>query len=135
MRKAWRKSYLHFGSPYIGPEERAEVLACIDSGWLGTGPRVQRLEREFRQYVGARAVVAVSSATAALHLALKELRLEPGTEVKVTSTRASIVVAIEPDAGVPAGVARLDFSADGSGAAELIDATATVTDLRVETIR
>jgi dTDP-4-amino-4,6-dideoxygalactose transaminase len=80
-RKAWRKSYLHFGSPYIGPEERAEVLACIDSGWLGTGPRVQRLEREFQQYVGARAVVAVSSATAALHLALKALRLEPGTEV------------------------------------------------------
>jgi anaerobic selenocysteine-containing dehydrogenase len=63
------------------------------------------------------------------------LGVEQGTEVKVTSTRGSLVVAIEPDAGVPAGVARLDFSADGSGAAELIDAAAAVTDLRVETIR
>jgi NADH-quinone oxidoreductase subunit G len=63
------------------------------------------------------------------------LGVEQGTEVKVTSTRGSRVVAIEPDAGVPAGIARLDFSADGSGAAELIDATAAVTDLRVETLR
>ena len=63
------------------------------------------------------------------------LGVESGTEVKVTSTRGSQVVAIEPDAGVPMGVARLDFSADGSGAAELIDATTAVTDLRVETIR
>jgi predicted molibdopterin-dependent oxidoreductase YjgC len=63
------------------------------------------------------------------------LGVEPGTEVKVTSTRGSLVVAIEADAGVPEGTARLDFSADGSGAAELIDATTAVTDLRVETIR
>ena len=63
------------------------------------------------------------------------LGVESGSEVKVTSTRGSRVVAIEPDAGVPLGVARLDFSADGSGAAELIDATTAVTDLRVETIR
>lgn len=80
-RRPWRDRYLIFGSPYIGPEERQEVLACIDSGWLGTGPRVQRLEQEFQTYVGAQAVVAVNSGTAALHLALQELHLEPGAEV------------------------------------------------------
>jgi NADH-quinone oxidoreductase subunit G len=63
------------------------------------------------------------------------LGVEAGTEVKVTSTRGSQVVAIAPDAGVPLGIARLDFSADGSGAAALIDASTAVTDLRVETIR
>jgi NADH-quinone oxidoreductase subunit G len=63
------------------------------------------------------------------------LGVEPGTEVKVTSTRGSQVVAIQPDPGVPMGVARLDFSADGAGAAALIDASTAITDLRVETIQ
>jgi NADH-quinone oxidoreductase subunit G len=61
--------------------------------------------------------------------------VETGAEVKVTSNRGSRVVAIDVDAGVPEGVARFDFSADGSGVADLIDATAAVTDVRVETIR
>jgi anaerobic selenocysteine-containing dehydrogenase len=66
---------------------------------------------------------------------LLRLGVEPGTDVKVTSTRGTVVVAIEPDPGVPMGVGRLDFSADGLGAAALIDATTTVTDVRVETIQ
>ena len=77
----WREQYLVFGAPALGDEEVAEVLACIDSRWLGTGPRVARLQEEFRVYLGARAAVAVSSCTAALHLALLALDLEPGTEV------------------------------------------------------
>ena len=50
------------------------------------------------------------------------LGVESGAEVRVTSAPrlASVTVAI--DAGVPAGIAQLDFSADGTGAAELIDA-------------
>jgi predicted molibdopterin-dependent oxidoreductase YjgC len=66
---------------------------------------------------------------------LLRIGVEPGTEVKVTSTRGTQVIAIEADAGVPMGVGRLDFSADGSGAAALIDAGAAVTDVRVETIQ
>jgi dTDP-4-amino-4,6-dideoxygalactose transaminase len=77
----WRDRYLVFGAPQIGAEERDEVQACIDSSWLGTGPRVARLERDFREYAGAPAAVAVSSCTAALHLALLALRLEPGSEI------------------------------------------------------
>jgi len=79
--RPWRDCYLTFGAPYIGQDERDEVLACLDSKWLGSGPRVERLERDFGAYVCAPAVVAVSSCTAALHLALRELRLEPGAEV------------------------------------------------------
>ncbi len=62
------------------------------------------------------------------------LGVESGAEVRVTSTRGSQVVTIAVDTGVPAGIAQLDFSADGSGAAELIDADAVVTDLRLETL-
>ena len=80
----WRERYLVFGAPYIGPEERAEVLACLDSLWLGSGPRVARFEQAFREYIAAREVVAVSSCSAALHLALRALDLEPGAEVITT---------------------------------------------------
>jgi NADH-quinone oxidoreductase subunit G len=58
-----------------------------------------------------------------------------GDQVKVTSSRSSQTVAVEPDPGVPAGVCRLDFTADGGGPALLIDAAAPVTDLRVESVR
>ena len=55
--------------------------------------------------------------------------------VRVTSARGSLVVGIVADARVPAGTARFDLTADGEGPAELIDAAAAVTDLRVESVR
>jgi dTDP-4-amino-4,6-dideoxygalactose transaminase len=82
--RPWRDGYLVFGQPCLGDEEREELLACLDSRWLGTGPRVARLEQAFRRYVDAPAAVAVSSCTAALHLALYALDLAPGDEVVTT---------------------------------------------------
>jgi hypothetical protein len=55
--------------------------------------------------------------------------------VRITAARGSQVVVLEPDAAVPPGTARLDFTADGQGPALLIDAASPVTDLRVESIR
>lgn len=78
--------FLVFGSPLIGEEEIAEVEACLRSGWLGTGPRVARLEAEFATYKGmppARAA-AVNSCTAALHVSMIAAGLEPGAEVITT---------------------------------------------------
>ena len=74
-----------FGAPSIGADEKAEVLACIDSGWLGSGPRVAELERRLGAYLDAPAAVAVSSCTAALHLALRVLDLPAGAEVITTA--------------------------------------------------
>ena len=48
--------------------------------------------------------------------------------MRVASTRGSQVLPVAIDPGVPAGIAQLDFSADGAGAAALIDAYAVVTD-------
>jgi dTDP-4-amino-4,6-dideoxygalactose transaminase len=84
-RTPWRTSYLVFGAPDIRREEYDEVLACLDSRWVGTGPRVTRLEEAFQAYIGAPAVAAVNSGSAALQLALKVLDLPPGSEV-ITST-------------------------------------------------
>jgi dTDP-4-amino-4,6-dideoxygalactose transaminase len=81
----WRETYLTFGRPPITAEDRAEVLACLDSGWIGTGPRVARLEAEFARYIGARHAVATNSCTAALFLSLRELRLPPKSEVLTSS--------------------------------------------------
>jgi dTDP-4-amino-4,6-dideoxygalactose transaminase len=83
--RPWRDRYLVFGAPSIGPEEKAEVLDCLDSGWLGSGPRVAELERRLAAYLDAPSAVAVSSCTAALHLALRVLDLPPGAEVITTA--------------------------------------------------
>ncbi|MDA3913391.1 DegT/DnrJ/EryC1/StrS family aminotransferase [Oleiagrimonas sp.] len=78
--------YIVFGAPDIGEEEIAEVEACLRSGWLGTGPRVARFERDFAAYKGVRSdqVAAVNSCTAALHVSMVAAGLEPGSEVITT---------------------------------------------------
>ena len=76
--------FIHFHRPSIGEEEINEVVETLRSGWLTTGPRVARFEREFREYTGAPHAVAVNSATAGLHLALAGLKIGPGDEVITT---------------------------------------------------
>jgi dTDP-4-amino-4,6-dideoxygalactose transaminase len=78
-----RKEYLVFGSPAIGQEEIDELLDTVRSGWLGTGPKTHRFEREFAEYIGAKNCVAVSSCTAALHLSMLAAGIGPGDEVIV----------------------------------------------------
>jgi dTDP-4-amino-4,6-dideoxygalactose transaminase len=79
-----RNPFLVFGSPIIERPEIDEVIACLESGWLGTGPRVARFEEEFKAYKNARHAVAVNSCTAALHLGLLAAGLKPGDEVITT---------------------------------------------------
>ncbi len=78
--------FLVFGAPLIENAEIDEVVACMHSGWLGTGPRVAQFERDFAAYKGldATRVAAVNSCTAALHVSLVAAGLEPGAEVVTT---------------------------------------------------
>jgi dTDP-4-amino-4,6-dideoxygalactose transaminase len=80
-----REKYLVFGSPQLLEPEIDEVVATLRSCWIGTGPRVATFEKAFREYVGAGQAVAVSSCTAALHLAMVAIGLRPGDEVIVPS--------------------------------------------------
>ena len=73
-----------FARPAIGDSEASEVLATLASGWLTTGPRVQRFEREFGAWVGAQHALAVNSCTAALHLSLLAAGIGAGDEVITT---------------------------------------------------
>lgn len=70
----------------LGEEEVKAVSDVIRSGWLTMGPRTFEFERQFARYVGATYAVAVSSCTAALHLALEAVGLKSGDEVLLPTT-------------------------------------------------
>ena len=80
-----RSDYLIFGRPQIAHAEMDEVLATLRTGWIGTGPKTARFEAELAAYLGVKHVVAVSSCTAALHIALVAARIGPGDDVLVPS--------------------------------------------------
>ncbi len=79
-----KERFLIFGAPAIEEAEIEEVVGSLRSGWLGTGPKVARFEREFAAYKGAEFAVAVNSCTAALHLSMLVAGLSPGDEVITT---------------------------------------------------
>lgn len=81
---ALRESFLVFGQPQIEQAEIDEVVHSLQSGWLGTGPKVARFEEEFKTYRRCLHAAAVNSCTAALHLSLLAAGLEPGDEVITT---------------------------------------------------
>ncbi len=82
-RRSPRATFLPFAQPHITQAEIDEVVDTLRSGWLTTGPKTKRFEREFAQRVGAPYALAVNSATAAMHLALDAIGLQPGDEVIV----------------------------------------------------
>ncbi len=68
--------------PEVGPVERELLLETFDSGWIApAGPDLAAFESELASYTGAADVVALSSGTAALHLALQVLGVGPGDDV------------------------------------------------------
>jgi dTDP-4-amino-4,6-dideoxygalactose transaminase len=79
-----RDHFLPFARPSIGDEEIAELVDTLKSGWITTGPKVERFTSDFAEYVGGRFAVPVSSATAGLHVALLALGVGPGDEVVTT---------------------------------------------------
>jgi dTDP-4-amino-4,6-dideoxygalactose transaminase len=73
--------FLPFARPSIDQATIDEVADCLRSGWLATGPRVQKFTEALKQYLSAPHVLPLTSATAGLHLALLGLNFKPGDEV------------------------------------------------------
>ncbi|MGE5690123.1 MAG: DegT/DnrJ/EryC1/StrS family aminotransferase [Pseudomonadota bacterium] len=74
---------IRLASPDVGEEELAELAAVVETGQLTMGPKVAELERLLADACGTTDAVAVSSGTAALHLAVLALGIGPGDEVLV----------------------------------------------------
>ena len=66
-------------------QEQKAVQEVIQSGWLSMGPVTKQFEQEFAEFVGADFALAVTNATAALHLACLAAGIGPGDEVIVPS--------------------------------------------------
>ena len=79
-----RNDFLVFGSPKIEQEEIDEVVECLKSGWIGTGPRVNKFENAFCDYIGSKYAIALNSCTAALHLSMLVSGVSIGDEVITT---------------------------------------------------
>ncbi len=75
--------FLPYGKQQIADADIKAVVEALCSGWLTTGPRVPEFEKAFAAHAGAREGVAVNSGTAALHCAMRAIRLAPGDEVIV----------------------------------------------------
>lgn len=71
--------------PWMDEREAEAARRPLLSGWVTQGPEVAAFEREFADYVGAKHACAVSSCTAALHLALLAVGVKPGDEVITVS--------------------------------------------------
>lgn len=76
--------FLPFTRPSIDEDAIDAVAAVLRSGWLTTGPRCREFEAELSAWTGGRPVRLVSSATAALELALRIAGIGPGDEVITT---------------------------------------------------
>jgi perosamine synthetase len=74
---------IRLARPDVGDEELAAVEEVVRSGQLTMGPKVEEFEAALAQAVGTAHAAAVSSGTAALHLALLALGVGPGDEVVV----------------------------------------------------
>lgn len=82
--KLVRTDFLPFSLPSIGDEEIEEVISTLKSGWITTGKKTKFFEGRFKAYIECEHAIALSSCTAALHLALVAAGIGKGDEVITT---------------------------------------------------
>lgn len=80
--------HIAFSPPDISEREVEEVSAALRSGWITTGPRTKRFEKEIAAFVHANKCVCLNSATAALELALRICDIGPGDEVIICAYKS-----------------------------------------------
>lgn len=78
-----QQDFLLFHKPFISEDEIDEIVDTVRSGWLSMGPKTIKFEEQFKDYIGCKKGIAVSSWTAAGHLTLEAYGINPGDEVIV----------------------------------------------------
>lgn len=79
------KLSIPFAKVFIGENEHKYIKEVLESGWLTTASKALDFERKFAEYIGAKFACAVNSCTAALHLGIDALGIQPGDKVFVPS--------------------------------------------------
>ncbi|MBE6601961.1 MAG: DegT/DnrJ/EryC1/StrS family aminotransferase [Ruminococcaceae bacterium] len=100
-----------FSPPDISEAEIAEVAEALRSGWITTGPRTKKLEKEIAAYVGSEMCVCLNSQTACAEMALRVLGIGEGDEVitsAYTYTASASIIA-----HVGARIVLVDTQKDG----------------------
>ncbi len=104
-------SRIYLSPPDVGADEREALLRAFDSGWVApAGPELDAFEREIAGLVGWPGAVALSSGTAALHLALLSVGVQPGDDVFVSD----LTFAASANAVVYAGASPVFIDSDDS---------------------
>ena len=111
-----------FFKPSIGKDEEQAVLDVLRSGWLTTGMRVCEFEKDFASYTKSGYAVALSSCTAALHLALEVLGLNEDDEVITTPFTFSSTASEILHTGAKIKFADVDCSTGNIDPAKIRDA-------------
>ncbi len=89
--------FIPYGKHYIDDDDIQAVVNALKEDYIATGPGIDRFEKAFADYVGAKYAVAVSSGTAALHACVYAVGVQEGDEVITTpmtfvSTASSIMM-------------------------------------------
>ncbi len=87
--------------PAVGDEEWAAIRECIETGWIGLGPKTAEFEKAFGEFIGAPYVSGMNSCSSALDLAFKVLGFEGGEVITPSLTFVSTNHAILYNGGVP----------------------------------
>lgn len=69
--------------PWISSQDKKSVLDALNQRWLTNGPKLKKFEKDFSQFIETKFSIGVSSATHALHLAVRSMGIGPGDEVIV----------------------------------------------------
>lgn len=78
------EEFLPFSRPSISQSAIDDVVECLKSGWIATGPRVSKFTEALQSYFQTPQALPLMSATSGLHLSLLAMNLEPGDEVITT---------------------------------------------------
>jgi len=79
-----REKLLPYGHQWITNDDILRVVNVLKSDWITQGPAIDEFEKNFKQKIGCKNAVAISSGTAALHLAMLGLGIKRGDEVITT---------------------------------------------------
>lgn len=88
--------------PYITQEIKDRVLEVLESGYLTEGPVTKEFENKLKEYIGCKNVIAVTSATTGLEVALRALNIGAGDEVIVPDYTYPATASVIPIVGAKA---------------------------------